>query len=97
MAGTVSQEKVIPLAGGASLVSGKLTMSNLAGASVAETYAVSRLKAGDPVMLFPGDLLAAAFVTVHAEMSADGVLTQGFAADDPAGTEVWYFVGIASV
>lgn len=97
MAGIVSQLKQAGLAGGQTIVSGRLTISNLGGASTEETYAVDRLREGDTIVASPADALAAAFVGVFFTVSANGVITQTFAADDPAGTEVWDFIAIASI
>jgi hypothetical protein len=97
MAGTVSQLKEVGLAGGKTLVTGRLTISNLGGGSESETYTVDRLRSGDVIVAYPSNELASAFAGVWFAVSANGTITQTFDADDPAGTETWDFVAIASI
>lgn len=97
MAGTVAQMKTLPIAGGASLVTAKLTVSNLGAASTSETFAVDRLKAGDNIVVSAGNVSAGNLAGVGASVTADGVVTLIFDAADPVGDEIFYLMGLASV
>ena len=97
MAGTLSEYKRVPLAGGQSLIHGKLAVSNLGGGSVVETFAVDHLQVGDHIIVTPQNVTAGNLVGVFAICSTKNELRLGFDAADPVGDEIFSFIAVASV